>query len=139
MENLEKAKEYFLENKYTLVFAKDEKILTSYDKGVKPLLNLLELNIDLSEFSAVDKVVGMGAAFLHVLLKTKEIYTPTISTPALKILKQNNINVSFDNEVKRITNRKGDGFCPIESALLNCNNANDALDIIKTTLEKLEA
>ena len=73
-----------------------------------------------------DKVVGKAAALLMAYGKVKEVYTPTISTPALKVFKNHNIEIHYDKEVGRIINRKGDGLCPMETLCLNIENPEDA-------------
>ena len=57
-------------------------MLTSTERGVKPLLQWLDGENRVKGFSAVDKVVGRAAAFLYVLLEVKEVYAGVMSEGA---------------------------------------------------------
>ena len=69
---------------------KDEEFF-SFERGVKPLLNLIDLGEDFSGFFVADKVVGKAASMLYILLKIEEIFAEVISQPALEILNKNGI------------------------------------------------
>lgn len=112
-------------------------LLTSQKRGVAPLLSWLEQGCDLSAYTVADKVVGKGAAFLYLLLGVKYLYAAVISRPALALLKQSGVCVSFTTLVPAIRNRDNTGFCPIESVVLDCSDANDALIKIKNRLKEL--
>lgn len=137
--DLNEAKKILAEGHYTCVLYKDNVVYTSKERGVKPLLEFINNNTCLKDFSAADKVVGKGAAFLYVLLKVKAVYAGIISKPALKTLEEHGIEVFCKDTVTAIKNRAGDGFCPIESAVLNIENPYEALNIINTTLKKLSS
>lgn len=135
--DLEKAVKLLKENHLTFVAVKENKNITSKQRGVKPLLELLENNIDLCGFSIADKVIGKAAAFLYVLLSPNEIKTGVISKPALKVLKTNNINVHYDTLTDAIRNRDNTGFCPMETAVIYTDDAYKALELIKNKLIEL--
>ena len=129
-----KAKKLLEENGYTCVLLKDNKEFFSRERGVKPLLNLIDSQEDFSGFFASDKVVGKAASMLYILLKVKEIFAEVISEPALEILQKNGIKIFYNNLVKRIENRNKDGFCPMEEVVLNCNSPKSAYFLIKEKL-----
>lgn len=118
------------ENK-TLILYHGEEIFSYTTRGVSPLTELYENKKDCSSFVAVDKVVGRGAAFMYLLLGIKRIHALVISEPALELLKKNQIEITYDKLVPFIQNRTRDGFCPMESATLSCENPLDAYDKIK--------
>ncbi|MDE6540204.1 MAG: DUF1893 domain-containing protein, partial [Ruminococcus sp.] len=95
MNNLEKAVELLKNGNYTLVAVSDNEEITSIQRGVKPLLEILDSRKNLHEFSVADKVIGKAAAFLYVLLDVREIYTDVISKSALDVLKNNEINIEY--------------------------------------------
>lgn len=107
-------------------------------RGVAPLLDWLDSGIDLSSYSAADKVVGNGAAFLYVLLKINEIYAGVISRSAYKTLTDNNIPVVYDTIVEVIRNRDNTGQCPIEAAVSGINDPVEALSAIRKKLAALK-
>nr|MBP3598546.1 DUF1893 domain-containing protein [Eubacterium sp.] len=127
---IEQAKKILRENPYTCVFVKDDWCFTSIDRGVAPLLQCLEQNNVPSGFCAADKVVGKAAAFLYVLLKVDTLYTDVISEPALIVLKKYNIKVEAGEVVKAIRNRTDTGYCPMETAVWEIDNPEEALEAI---------
>lgn len=129
------------ENCYTCVIGNnDEIIFTSKDKGVKPLMDFYKSNVykKNDDIYVADKIIGKGAAFLLIAMSVKSLYTPIISTPAEKLLFKHHIEVRSNQVVPYIKNRAGDGSCPIESAVLDEDNVENALNKIKDTLEELK-
>lgn len=130
MTNLEQAKEILEQNNDTCVFFDGENTYTSKDRGVKPLLQMLQNKTDVKDFSVADKVVGKAAAFLYVLLGVKELYAKVISQHALTVLQEHKIDVSYGELVEAIRNRTNTGFCPMETAVLQIEDADTALQAI---------
>lgn len=126
-----------LKKQYTCVMYNGEKVYTSSERGVKPLLDFIENEIDVKGYCVADKVVGKAAAFLYVLLGVKEIYADVISEPAAKVLEKYNISHYFNKKVELIKNRAKTGFCPMESAVININDANEAYAAIKNKLKQM--
>ncbi len=114
-----------------------ESLLTSEKRGVAPLLGWLEQGYDLSRFTVADKVVGKGAAFLYLLLGAKYLYAAVISRPALELLRDYGVFVTFTTCVPAIRNRDNTGFCPIETVVLDCDSPQEALMKIKNRLKEL--
>ncbi len=115
---------------FTCVLCKGKSIYTSNDRGIKPLVKWHLGGEDFSSYSAADKVVGKGAAFVYLLMKIKNIYADVISEAALRLFNENGINVEYNMLVPNIINRKGDGICPFEEAVLNIDDKDKALEII---------
>ena len=135
--NLEKAKEILILGDYTCVLFNGTQKHYSNQKGVRPLIEFLESNIDFSNYCAADKVVGAGAAHLYVLLKVKSVWAYVLSNAAKVILESNNIKVHFNKQVPYIINRTGDGMCPIELCVSGITDSNDALVAIRKRLKEL--
>lgn len=135
MSDLEKAIQILNECKYTLVLVNGNNIETDTLRGVHPLLN--RYGKDYSAYSAADKVIGKGAALLYVLLKIKIVHTNIISEPALKVFKDNNIDIKYETLVPNIFNHFNTGFCPIEAVTKNIDNPIEALEVIKKKLKEL--
>jgi len=129
--DLEKAKEIFDFGDYTCVLCKDEVMLTSTERGVKPLLKWLHEETDVKGFSAVDKVVGRAAAFLYVLLKVKVVYASVMSQGAVEVLSKYGIRSEYDVCVKEIINREGTGICPMEQAVKGVDVPEQALEAVR--------
>ena len=121
----------------TCVLCGDDVILTDKRRGVRPLLDLLNGNADVTGFSVADKVVGKAAAYLYCLLGIKELYAGVISRPALAVLERYHIIVEYGRLVPAIQNRSGDGPCPMESAVWEIDDPQQALSAILTKLAQI--
>lgn len=126
--NINDLKEILLNDNHTIVIYKnDASVFVSDDRGVAPLMKLLkEDKSQLLDSIVVDKVIGKAAALLMVFAGVKEVFTPTISSPAVEVFKNHDIKITFDSEVDRIINRKGDGLCPMETLCLDTDNPEEA-------------
>ena len=137
MTDLQKAKKLLTEGDYTCVLCKGEKNYTSTHRGVLPLTEWFESGEIFEGFSAADKVVGRGAAFLYVLLGVNAVYSYVISYAALEVLRDHNITVEYNTAVPNIINRKGDGICPFEETVLNIADVNEAYMAIKQKMHEM--
>ena len=131
------ARQKLLEGGYTCVVLMDDYEYTSYDRGVKPLISLLQTQRSFLGGVAADKCVGAGAAHLYVLLGIRTIWANVISVPAIEVFQKNGIEVFYEQCAPYIINRKGDGVCPIERAVANAKTSQQAYDLIVETLSKL--
>ena len=126
MTETEKAKSVLASGDHTCVLCRGTQIYTSLERRVKPLVAWLESGIELHGFSAADRVVGKGAAFLYILLGGGAVYARVISTPALELLQEHGVLVEYETKASHIINRKGDGICPFEEAVMGTSNAEIA-------------
>lgn len=136
--DLIKARSLLKNGVYTCVLCKGEEIITSSQRGVKPLVEWIENHKNTIGFSAADKVVGKAAALLYVLLGVKEVYAPVMSEGAIHILEKYDIPPIYDISVKGIMNRMGTGICPMEQAVEGIETPKQALEEIKITLLRLQ-
>jgi len=136
--NLLKAWNLLLAGDYTCVACREETVYTTSHRGVAPLLNWLDDGTDLAGFSAADRVVGRGAAFLYCLLKVKAVHARVMSYPAAEVLKAYGIEASADTFVEGIVNRTGTGPCPFEAAVMNIRDTREALTAIRNTRRQLQ-
>ncbi len=120
---------------YTCTLCRDSHILTSRERGVKPLLALV--GRDFSGYGAADKVVGKATAWLYSLLKIRSLWARVISRPALEVLEKSGITVTYETLTDHINNRACDGICPFEAAVTPAKNADEALEIIQKTAMEL--
>ena len=131
------AKQILLSGGYTCVLTDGKTVLTSTDRGVKPLVCFLESGEVPAGFSAADKVVGRATAYLYVLLKVKEVYSQIISQPAVAVLRENGVEVAYDQLVPNIINRKGDGICPFEAAVMEISCPDLAYAAIREKMAEM--
>lgn len=134
---LTKAKQILLDNNHRLVIIKNGIITTSNERGVKALLNLLDVSTDFSGAYAADKVVGKAAAMIYVLLGIKALYASVISEGAKAIIENHGIFLEYDEVVPYIINRQGDGVCPMELAVGDEKDPEKAVEKVKIKLLQL--
>lgn len=137
MTDIEHAKQLLTDAGYTCVICRGDDIHKSEKRGVAPLIELLDNKADVRGYSAADKAVGKAAAMLFVLLGVGEIYATIMSRSARKILDEYGIKYSCGEEVEYIINRKKDGMCPMEKAVMDIDDPAEAPKKIKETIEKM--
>jgi len=137
MNNLEKARRLLESGNYTCVVCKEDTVYSTSQRGVAPLLNWLDTGTDLTGFSAADRVVGRGAAFLYCLLGVKEVYARVMSQPAAEVLHSYGINANAETYVEGIINRVGNGPCPFEAAVMDIEDAPKALIAIRNKRDQM--
>ncbi len=134
MNRLQTAVMLLCEQAYTCVATNGERVLTDRRRGVMPLLDWLDNEKTLKGYVAADKVVGKGAAFLYIALHIRSLYARVISEPALRLLEEHGVAVIYDTLVPVIRNRAGDGYCPIETAVMTVSSVEEAIMTIRRVL-----
>ena len=122
MTDLIKAKKILDEGNYTCVLCRGDTVYTSDEKGIRPMIRWIEAGVDLSVFSAADKIIGKAAALLFVLTGVRAVYAPLMSEGAVTVFSQHNIKFEYIKTVSTIINRKGDGPCPMERSVFEIND-----------------
>lgn len=121
----------------TCALVGEREIFSSAKRGVAPLLAWLDEEKRCEGLLAADKVVGKAAAFLYVLLKVERVHALVISKSAEEVFLHFGMPYSFDKKVPAILNRTGDGFCPMEQAVLGIDEPMEALGEIRKRLAQL--
>ena len=129
--DFKKAIDEFNTGKYTLVICKNEDIIKSDLTGIRPLMKIIDDKKECKGYSAADKIVGRAAAFLYTLLEVKNIYGEVMSKGATDILKNAGINYIYKTLTDFIENRQKNGICPMDEAVKNINDANEACEAIR--------
>jgi hypothetical protein len=139
MKDIDIAKQKLLKDSLTLCIVKDANVIyTSKDRGVYPIYYAVKSdNVDVEAAAVADKVTGKGAALLCAFGRIGALHTGVISKPALKVLEDNNIVVTYDKLVDNIKNRLGDGLCPVESLSKNIDNPQDVILPVEDFLSKV--
>ncbi len=137
MTNLERAKKLLKEENHTIVLCNGEQLYTSTKRGVVPMLDYIESGVDLKGFSAADKVIGKAAAMLFYHAGVAEVYGDVMSRAAADFLSTKGISFTYGLLADSITNRNGDGTCPMEQVTANISDTKEAIWAIKKRLEEL--
>ena len=123
---------------HTIAVCKDSDILISDKMGIQPMIDFIDSGINLNGYSVADMVVGKAVAMLFVKVGIKEVFAKTMSSQAISILEKHNIPYSYDIRTENIINRKGDGLCPMEQAVINTDNIEQGYKLIKNKLFELK-
>lgn len=137
MSDRETAKETLLRGSYTCVFARAGQLRTDTARGVSPLLSALDSGQSYAGWSAADRVVGLGAAFLYVLLGVREVWAGVMSRGARTMLEEHGITCFPEEMTESIRNRAGDGVCPMEEAVSEIDDPLAALAAIRAKRREL--
>ena len=137
LEDLEQAKAILASQGCTCVLCRGGDIRTTTFRGVKPLVSWLESGEDFRGYCAADKVVGRATAYLYQLLGVKSVFAQVMSESALAVLEQAGIEASFHKLVPNIINRKGDGICPFEEAVLGIRTPEEAKAAIYAKMDEM--
>lgn len=115
----------------SLVVLNNDSLSIHTERGVKDLVQLLRDEPErLHGAQVADKIIGRAAASLMVAGGVSEVHTNLISTPALQLLRNAGIPVSFDEEVPQILNRDKSGQCPIDSRLNEAESIEECVEIL---------
>ncbi len=140
MNDLQKAKEKLDSiSGLTLVLCKQDHFYTDTRRGIAPMLDFLSRKIELSDFSAADRVVGKAVALLFVRAGVRAVYAGVVSEGALSVLDYYGIPCEYRERVEQIVNREGTGPCPMESAVRDTMEPCEAEQILRLTLQKLQS
>mgnify|MGYP004631369137 FL=1 len=111
-----------------------------FGRGVGPALAALDEHPDLLRGAVVyDTIVGKAAAALFVLGGAQSVYAETISDAAVALLQEAGVACCWQTRTGQIINRRGDGLCPFEQAVLTCQTPEACLPVIRQTLARLRA
>lgn len=136
-EQLEKAKTLLNGSDFTCVLCKGEAVLNSRERGVKPLLQWLGSGSDLSGFCAADKIAGKAAALLYVKLGVSAVYAQVMSKSALAVFEKHGIHAEYGTLADTIVNRFNTGICPMEQAVSDISDPDEAVAAIKKRIAEL--
>ena len=105
---------------------------TSEERGIRPMILWLE---DDPEFlrgaSVADKIVGRAAAMIMIHAGVSEVYASVISNGALEALRDAGISCTYSMTAIAISNRRGDGICPMERAVAPIKEPSEAYRVLR--------
>ena len=101
------------------------------------MLTFLENGTELRGFSAADKIVGKAAAMLFVCAGVTEVFAEVTSKAAVNYLKERGIACSYGVLTDKIINRKGDGLCPMELAVMDIEDEKLGFSAIKNRFDEI--
>lgn len=123
---------------YSCVIGNGAEIRTFTQRGVADLYDLFQQEPSFMEGACIaDKVIGKAAAGLMVLGGIRRVYADVISQPALTLLHDANVEVTYIRLVPFIENRDKSGWCPLETACHEISSLEEIFRIIENFLSKM--
>lgn len=121
-----------------VVLRNGEIIHTADGRGVQPLLALLDSQPELlKDATVVDRIIGKAGAMLLVLGGVKHVYALTMSQRGKAYLEERGIRAESERCIDAISNRVGDGICPLERAVMEEEDPAKGKEILNNTLQSL--
>lgn len=136
IDELTYAKEMLIRGGYSLVVCSGGYVYTSSDRGIKPLLEIVD-DESLKNCYASDKIVGKAAAMLYVLLKAEAVYAEVMSADAVKVFENYGIKFEYKELTDKIINRDKSGLCPMELAVKDIDAPQKAREAIEWKIKTL--
>ena len=128
----------YIEQGYTCVLSKNEAVIfMSREKGIKPLIEVIESNTDTHACFAEDKIVGKAAALLYAFMGVEAVHADVMSKDGLDILKTYGINASYNILTDKIINLRGDDICPMEKTVADIYEPQKAFDALKLKIKQM--
>ena len=124
---------------HTICLCKNGECLYSEKKGIAPMMDLIASGANLEGYSVADLVVGKAAALLFVKCGIKNVFAKTLSENGKKILERFGIDYEYETLAEKIINRAGTDICPMEKAVANTDDSEEAFKILKNKLSELQS
>ncbi len=124
---------------HTICLCKDGNILFSERRGIAPMMNFIADGIDLVDYCVADLVVGKAAAMLFVKCGIKQVFAKTLSQSGKKMLEKHGITCEYETLAEKIINRNGTDICPMEKAVSDIDDINEAYAILHRTLQQMKS
>ena len=138
MSDLDEAKR-LLDEGALLAVVKNGEIHTFTERGISALFDVATASDLLFGASVADIIVGKAAALLMIFAKVKRVHGRVMSASADELLTRYGVEHDFCTLTKNIINRRGDGLCPMESAVLKVDSPSDAVMALRRQLESMKS
>ena len=80
---------------YTCVLCDRDRVLTSREHGLAPLIRLLDTNESLQDMAAADRLIGRAAALLLLAAGVKAVYGEVMSEDAHRLLSDAGVRTEY--------------------------------------------
>ena len=136
----EQAKELLGTDGITCIARREgEEPLISRIRGVKPIVGWIEEGEDLKGAQMYDTIVGRAAAMMYILAGVGFVYGRVMSRGGAAELEKAGISYEAGEYTDRIVNRQGTGMCPMEEAVLEITDPEEAFSALKAKIAALQS
>lgn len=139
MKDLQRARTLLRCGEFTCVFCDRDRVMTSKQKGIAPIVERVDSEESLQGTAVADKVIGKAAAMLLLYAGVQAVYGEVMSNTAYTLLTENGITAEYGVLTPVIINREGTGPCPMEEAVAPLTEPAQALPALKAVLARLKA
>lgn len=136
MTDLQIAKKNLAE--HSIYLCKDGACLFSDKKGISPMMDLIAEGAALTGYSAADLIVGKASALLFIKCGIKSVFAKTLSQNGKRVLEKFAVPFEYEVLTDRIINRAGTDICPMEKAVLNIDDPNEAYLALQKQLQSMK-
>ena len=139
MPDLEIARHYLRERGYSLVIAKDGRIVfATRQSSVSGFFRAIDKfgKDELFGSSVADKIVGRAAAMLCLYCAVKAVHAVILSQAGKELLEKSSVQFQFESLVPNILNRQKTGTCPFEQMVSSTSNAKEAYEKLRSCIKK---
>lgn len=113
-------------------------IATAKGRGIKPLMEICQSNIDAAKGAILaDKIIGRAASFIAIHFGIKAVYGETMSKGAMQLLSEHSVEAAQNILADEIRNRANTGICPMDSAVLNITEVEEAVSRLNEEILRL--
>ena len=123
---------------HTVCLCKDGNCLYSESRGISPMIAFIDGGVNLEGYSVADVVVGKAVALLFVKSGISSVFAKTLSEQGKKILEQHKIVYEYEVLTERIINRAGTDTCPMEKAVWDIDDPDEAYLVLKRKLKEMK-
>ena len=123
------------------VLIKDGKVINKADgRGVRPLIQYYDNNPDMMKGAlVVDRIIGRAAAMILVAGGAGSVYGLTMSRSGMEYLCAHGISCSCGRCIDIISNREGNGICPLERTVMDIEDPVEGIAALRKTIAELMA
>lgn len=127
---------YLKENDCTLVFVKNgEVVFESRKKGIRPMFEALQAEVNLKGAVLADRVIGRAAAMLALSAGVRSIFSFVVSESALAVCREKGFEqITYQEISPYVMNRTQDDLCPIEKLSQGTDDPVELMDKITVFL-----
>ena len=122
---------------HTICLCKNGNCLYSERRGIAPMMNFIYNGAELACYSVADVVVGKAAAMLFIKCGIRHVFAKTLSQYAKRVLELYGVEYEYEILTERIINREGTDVCPMEKAVMNTDDPEEAYVILKNKLTEM--
>lgn len=121
----------------TCVLVRGGEVLSSSERGIRPMMTWIGDGTDLTGFSVADRIVGKAAAMLFCKAGIVAVWGDVMSESAAGVLREAGIPFACETRTSAIINRAGTGPCPMEAAVEGIRDPGAAYLTLRETLERM--